>query len=146
MDIVDKIAEKIQCTDCEETGAVTTVPPKKLPPADEFKSSVFFCCICSVPGASVTSVDGKQQDSNGKKICLIHDSLMNGGVYDGYCNTSIRLGMSGLVKTNYYKYVYFLLKEMDAYYAEMRPKVLHSLKDVYSRLRAGEGAEQRQRW
>ena len=70
-------------------------------------------------------------------MCLIHDSLMNGFEYAGYCDTSIRLGVSGLFKINYYKYVFFPLKEMDAYYAQIRLKILQGLKDVYNRQRAG---------
>lgn len=145
VDILEKIAKIVQCVDCGETGAVAIADPRKLSPTVEFKCSACSAVFFSEPGASATSVDGKHLDFDGKKICLVHDSLMNGGGYAGYCDTSIRLGVSGLAKCNYYKYVSFLLKEMDAYHAQMRPKVLQGLKDVYSKLRAGEeGDEQRQ--
>ena len=140
-----KIAEKLRCDDCGETGAVASIEPNKLSPGIVFKCidcSAMFCCA---PGASVTAVDGKKYDYDGKKVCLVHDSLMNGGGYAGYCTTSIRLGVSGLAKSTYYNYVSFLTREMDVFHAQMKPKVRQGLDVVYSQLRVEEeGANQRQ--
>ena len=127
---LDKIAEKLQCDDCGETGAVACIQPNKLSPGIDFKCIACSAVFCSAPGASVTSVDGKRHNFDGKKMCLVHDSLMNGGGYAGYCSASIRLVVSGLAKSKYYNYVSFLLKEMDAFYAQMKPKVRQGLDDV----------------
>ena len=118
----DKIAEIVHCVVCGDIGAAASVQLGKLSPALEFKCNSCSAIVFSQPGASVSSVDGTVHKFDGKKMCLVHDSLMNGGGYAGYCDTSIRLGVSGLAKSTYYKYVSFLLEEMNKLYAQKKPR------------------------
>ena len=86
---LDKIAEKLRCDDCGETGAVASIQQNQLSPGIDFKCIDCSVVFCSVPGASVTAVVGKQYDNDGKRMCLVHDSLMNGGGFT-YLITPLR--------------------------------------------------------
>ena len=128
------IGEKLQCSSCGDTGAVANIEPEKLSPQILFTCNACSAVICSAPGTQVASLDGKERNLDGKQICLVHDSLMNGGGFFGFRDTSIRLGISGLCSSMYYRYSSFLQKQMDGFYEEMRVKMRKGLNSIYKDL------------
>jgi hypothetical protein len=97
----------VRC-ECCETDVFTTTPPE------------------------VTGLDGKKSKLEGKKLCMVYDSLVSGTGFAGLLATCQHLGVCVMYSRQYLRYASFLYENIRILWQQQQEKILRGLRRAHS--------------